>query len=122
MNSHVNRATDEGDCPVFRDITFEDIHVKGADCAGNIAGALARIARARPATCCSDDFARSLGAGFKGDLLEGLVFRNVTFETPPKDGWRCGYVDPKTFSAVGVSPPLECRPEAPKPPPDNCFA
>ena len=64
----VNRAAGSGNCPIFQDITFEDISVKGADCAGNI-------------------------AGFKGDLLEGLVFRNVTFETPPKDGWRCAHTD-----------------------------
>ena len=49
----VNRATGEGDCPIFQDITFEDITIKGADCAGNI-------------------------AGFKGDLLEGLTFRACT--------------------------------------------
>ena len=93
----INRATGEGNCPIFKDISFEDISIKGADCAGNI-------------------------AGFKGDLIEGLTFRNVTFDTPPKDGWRCGYVDPKTFSSGGMTPALQCSPGPPDAPPANCFA
>ena len=68
----------EGDCPIFQDILFEDIRATGAVRAGDI-------------------------AGFKGDLLQGLTFRNVTFETPPSTGWTCGYVDVDTFTAEEVS-------------------
>ena len=63
---------------------------------------------------CCDRFASS-GAqragdinGFENDLLHGLTFRNVTFETAPKQGWACGYVDLDTFSATDVSPMLKC--------------
>ena len=80
---HVNVATNEGDCPIFEDIRFEDIVVTGAVRAGDI-------------------------AGFKGDLLRGLTFKNLTFRTKPKTGWSCGYVDMDSFSAVGVAPPLKC--------------
>ena len=46
--------------------------------------------------------------GFKGDLLQGLSFRNVSFQTPPKHGWSCGYVDAATFIAEDVVPKLTC--------------
>jgi len=80
---HVNREANEGDCPIFENVSFEDIRVTGAKRAGDI-------------------------AGFKGDLLEGLSFKNVSFETPPAGGWNCGFVDLHTFSAVNVTPPMTC--------------
>ena len=80
---HINRAADQGDCPIFEDIRFEDIRATGAARCGDI-------------------------AGFKGDLLRGLSFKNVTFATAPKKSWKCGYVDLQTFSAVDVSPPIHC--------------
>ena len=46
--------------------------------------------------------------GFKGDLLEGLNFKNVSFATKPASGWSCGYTDLASFSAVDVVPPLIC--------------
>ena len=81
---HVNLETLEGDCPIFKDITFEDIAVAGAMRAGDI-------------------------NGFKGDLLKGLSFKNVTFAKKPVGGWSCGYTDLASFSAVDVAPPLSCR-------------
>ena len=78
-----NRTCHAWDCPTFHNISFEDIVIQGAERAGDI-------------------------SGFKGDLLEGLRFRNVTFVAPPKAGWRCGYVDLGSFEAAGVEPPLEC--------------
>ena len=80
---HVNLETLEGDCPIFKDIAFEDISIAGAVSAGNI-------------------------NGFKGDLLQGLRFKNVTFVEEPKSGWTCGYTDLASFSAVNVKPPLHC--------------
>jgi len=35
---HVNRAADQGDCPIFQDITFKDIVATGAARCGDIAG------------------------------------------------------------------------------------
>jgi len=78
-----NRTCNTWDCPLFKDITFEDITVTGAARAGDI-------------------------NGFKGDLLQRLTFRNVTFKEAPKEGWTCGYVDPTSFVAVNVNPPLTC--------------
>lgn len=49
---HVNYEANEGDCPIFQDIRFEDIRVTGAARAGDI-------------------------NGFQGDQLQGLAFRNV---------------------------------------------
>ena len=46
--------------------------------------------------------------GFKGDLLDGLVFRNLTFEETPKGLWSCGYVNLTSFVAEDVTPPLSC--------------
>ena len=80
---HVNYNDNSGDCPVFNNVTFEDIHATGAARAGDI-------------------------AGFKGDLLRGLTFRNVTFATKPAKGWTCGYVDVATFKATQMSLPLKC--------------
>lgn len=79
-----NRTCHEWNCPRFEDIHFEDIRATGASRAGDI-------------------------NGFKGDLLKGLTFRNVTFAEEPKQGWSCGYVDLDSFSAVDVSPPLSCN-------------
>lgn len=31
-----------------------------------------------------------------------------SFETVPKKGWQCGYVDLDSFTAVDVVPPLKC--------------
>lgn len=80
---HVNVETLEGDCPIFKDITFEDIAIAGAVRAGDI-------------------------NGFKGDLLQGLSFKNVTFVEKPEQDWTCGYTDLASFSAVDVKPPLRC--------------
>lgn len=80
---HVNYEKNEGDCPIFQDVTFEDISVLGAARAGDI-------------------------NGFKGDLLRGLTFRNVTFIETPKALWSCGYVDLDSFTADNVDPPLKC--------------
>lgn len=80
---HINREANEGDCPIFEDISFEDIRATSAVRAGDI-------------------------AGFKGDLLQGLSFKNITFETAPKTGWNCGFVDVRSFSAVDVAPPMSC--------------
>ena len=80
----VNYAARSGDCPIFSNVTFEDISIAGAARAGDI-------------------------NGFKGDLLRGLTFRNVTFATPPAVGWSCGYVDVATFAASGMAAlPLKC--------------
>jgi hypothetical protein len=54
-----------------QDITFKDIIATGAARCGDI-------------------------AGFKGDLLTGLTFDNVTFKTTPKKSWNCGYVGKTT--------------------------
>ena len=70
-------------CPRFEGVVFEDITIRGAQRAGDI-------------------------NGFEHDPLYGLTFRNVTFETAPKQGWTCGYVDLDTFSATDVSPMLKC--------------
>eukprot|EP01044_Picomonas_judraskeda_P035383 COSAG03_NODE_15111_length_440_cov_174.982405_1_plen_70_part_01 len=35
---HVNLESLEGDCPIFKDITFEDISIAGATKAGDISG------------------------------------------------------------------------------------
>lgn len=48
----VNVPANEGNCPIFQDISFEDIIATGAQRAGDI-------------------------HGFEGDLLRGLSFRNV---------------------------------------------
>ena len=94
---HVNLATNQGDCPIFQDVTFEDIVVTGARTAGDI-------------------------NGFKGDLLKGLTFRNLTFKETPKQGWSCGYVDQATFSATAVNPPLSCSTGAAGIPSPACAA
>ena len=78
-----NRTCNHWDCPLFQNIHFEDIAITGAVRAGDI-------------------------NGFKGDLLQGLTFKNVTFEKVPKEGWKCGYVDLDTFKAEDVVPPLKC--------------
>jgi hypothetical protein len=80
---HVNVPALEGDCPIFKDITFEDIAIAGAVRTGDI-------------------------NGFKGDLLQGLTFKNVSFAEKPKGDWTCGYTDLASFSAVDVNPPLTC--------------
>ena len=85
------------DCPIFEDVLFDDIRVKGAVRAGDI-------------------------AGFKGDLLSGLRFRNLTFETTPATSWTCGYVDLDTFSAVDVSPPITCSTGPSGEPSGSCAA
>ena len=78
-----NRTCQRWDCPRFSDVTFEDIRITGAARAGDI-------------------------AGFDGDLLEKLTFKNVTFVNPPPRSWSCGYVDTSSFVATGVTPPLQC--------------
>lgn len=78
-----NRTCQSWNCPVFEDISFEDIAITGAERAGDI-------------------------NGFKGDLLQGLRFKNVTFQTKPKHGWTCGYVNLTSFEATSVEPPLAC--------------
>ena len=81
---HVNLETLEGDCPIFKDIRFEDITVANATRAGDI-------------------------NGFLGDPLYGLAFNNVTFaDLASGGGWQCGYTDLASFSAVDVRPPLTC--------------
>jgi len=79
-----NRTCTSWDCPLFRNVTFEDIRITGAARAGDI-------------------------NGFLGDQLEQLTFRNVTFQQTPARGWTCGYVDLDSFVAKDVSPPLECH-------------
>jgi hypothetical protein len=79
---HVNRETMEGDCPIFENVTFEDISATGAARAGSI-------------------------AGFDGDLLTGLTFRNVS--VPTTKSWDCGFVDVASLTMFDVSPPLKCR-------------
>eukprot|EP00038_Savillea_parva_P030910 m.81295 g.81295 ORF g.81295 m.81295 type:complete len:458 (+) comp9402_c1_seq1:109-1482(+) len=78
-----NRTCTPWDCPLFDGVHFEDIVATGAARAGDI-------------------------NGFKGDLLNGLTFKNVTFKETPKLGWSCGYVNLDTFSAQDVQPPLTC--------------
>jgi hypothetical protein len=78
-----NRTCHTFDCPLFKDIVFEDMVITGAARAGDI-------------------------NGFDGDLLQGLKFKNVTFVRPPKRGWTCGYVDLASFDAAGMDPPLPC--------------
>ena len=78
-----NRTCLPWDCPLFSNVRFEDISIAGAARAGDI-------------------------NGFKGDLLQGLSFKNVTFKELPAGGWSCGYVNLTTFSAVDVTPPLKC--------------
>eukprot|EP00040_Diaphanoeca_grandis_P025822 m.143692 g.143692 ORF g.143692 m.143692 type:complete len:466 (-) comp30331_c0_seq1:38-1435(-) len=78
-----NRTCEWWDCPLFKDVSFEDIVITGAARAGDI-------------------------NGFKGDLLQGLSFKNVTFKHLPPSGWTCGYVDLSSFSATDVVPPLKC--------------
>lgn len=80
----MNLDTDSGDCPIFKNVNFEDISVTGATRAGDI-------------------------AGFKGALLQGLSFKNVTFGTLPEEGWHCGYVNLTSFAAVDVAPPINCN-------------
>ena len=80
---HVNLGTLEGTCPIFKDVAFEDISIGGAHKAGDI-------------------------SGFKGDLLQGLSFKNVSFAEKPTVDWNCGYTDLASFSAVDVRPPLTC--------------
>jgi hypothetical protein len=77
-----NRTCEWWNCPLFEDIRFEDIAATGAVRAGDI-------------------------NGFKGDLLKGLHFKNVTIGGKPKS-WTCGHVDLETFSAVDITPPLKC--------------
>lgn len=79
----MNIDTLEGDCPIFKDIAFEDISIGGAVRAGDI-------------------------NGFEGDLLRGLSFKNVSFMERPQVDWTCGYTDLASFSAVNVKPPLIC--------------
>ena len=78
-----NRTCQRWNCPHLANITFEDIRVTGAARAGDI-------------------------HGFRGDLLENLRFKNVSFARLPHAGWTCGYVDLSTFVAEGVSPTLNC--------------
>ena len=80
---HVNEQTLEGNCPIFQNVSFEDIVIAGATRAGDI-------------------------NGFPGDLLRDLTFKNVTFKET-KGGWSCGYTDAASFSAVDVDPPLMCH-------------
>ena len=84
-----NRTCQPWDCPTFRNISFEDIRITGARRAGDI-------------------------SGFKGDLLDGLRFRNVSFATPPQTGWSCGYVNLASFEATDVEPPLTCSAGPPR--------
>jgi hypothetical protein len=79
-----HRACESWNCPTFENISFVDISIAAAQRAGGI-------------------------HGLPGDPLRGLVFRNVTFETLPKIGWNCGFVDIATFEAEGVVPPLQCK-------------
>ena len=76
----VNLAKETGDCPIFKNVAFEDIRVAGANRCGDL-------------------------DGFKGALLQGLTFRNVTFATPPPVGWSCGYVETGSMSAVDEDKP-----------------
>ena len=78
-----NRTCLSWNCPKFKDIRFEDMVITGAARAGDV-------------------------NGFKGDLLEGLSFKNVTFVNKPKQGWNCGYVNLTSFSAPGMDPPMDC--------------
>lgn len=93
----VNVPALEGDCPIFKDISFEDIVIAGAVRAGDI-------------------------NGFKGDLLRGLTFRNVSFTEKPKGDWTCGYTDLTSFSAIDVSPPLTCSNGKAGSPSDACLS
>eukprot|EP00041_Stephanoeca_diplocostata_P014180 m.255214 g.255214 ORF g.255214 m.255214 type:complete len:484 (-) comp19612_c0_seq1:225-1676(-) len=79
-----NRTCLSWDCPLFADVSFEDIVITGAARAGDI-------------------------NGFKGDLLQGLRFSNVSFVNTPALGWKCGYVNTSSFSAIDVRPPLACN-------------
>jgi len=78
-----NRTCHPWDCPSFEGVAFEDIRVTAAARAGDI-------------------------AGFRGDLLRRLSFRNISFAQAPRTGWSCGYVDLASFEAHGVQPRLEC--------------
>lgn len=69
-------------CPIFENVTFEDIAVHGAVTAGSI-------------------------AGLPEDHLHHLTFRNVTFENAPTNTWKCTHVD-ADYVAEGVVPPLKC--------------
>ena len=78
-----NRTCQPWDCPTFSNVRFENISILGAARAGDI-------------------------SGFKGDLLQGLTFKNVTFVETPPNAWSCGYVNLTSFRADNVSPPLSC--------------
>eukprot|EP00943_MAST-04B_sp_MAST-4B-sp1_P004327 g4327.t1 len=69
-------------CPLFQNVTLEDIVILGAVHAGVI-------------------------HGVSNDFLKGLKFRNVTFIEKPKHGWDCQYVA-DDFISENVSPPLKC--------------
>ena len=69
-------------CPLFQNITFEDITIQGALQAGIIHGE-------------------------PNDLLKGLRFHNITFVEKPTRGWHCQYVA-DDFIATNVSPMLKC--------------
>ena len=71
------------ECPLFENVSFEDISITGARRAGDL-------------------------AGLPGDPLRGLRFRNVSFRHLPPQGWHCSHVDLKSFVAEDVSPPLHC--------------
>ena len=78
-----NRTCQSWNCPAFEGVRFGNISVISAGQAGDI-------------------------NVFKGDLLEGLVFKNVTFQETPKQSWSCGFVNLTTFVAEDVVPPLSC--------------
>ena len=69
-------------CPLFQNVTFEDITIQGALQAGIIHGE-------------------------PNDLLKGLRFHNITFVEKPTRGWHCQYVA-DDFIATNVSPMLKC--------------
>ena len=71
------------DCPIFEDVSFEDIVVTRTKRAGDI-------------------------NGFYGNLLRGLRFKNVTIDRW-ETGWSCGYVNLTTFEAESVIPELRCN-------------
>ena len=80
-----NRTCHAWNCPIFQNVTFEDIAITTAKRAGDI-------------------------NGFQGAQLKGLTFRNVSFKEEPAEGWQCGFIDLDSFVAEDVHPKLECSP------------